>query len=362
MKNLGMVFPMINLDILKELSEAKGISSCEESVCNYIEKQMNGLVDSIKHDGLGSVMGVKCESNDGPKVMIATHCDEVGFFVNEIDSQGFLKLIPVGSWWTHMLLGHDFVVVTKDHKEIEGFIGSAATHGMSAEKRGKTVSMNDIYLDLGVGSKEEVEALGIEIGDMVVPNTKFRQMNNPDYLAGKAFDNRVSCAIGLYVLERLKGKKHIPLSFAATIQEEPGLRGARTATHVMHPDFAFAIDTTLAGDTPANKNCTSLGGGVVISMIDSNTVAHRGLIRYVESVCKKYEIPFQYAVFNGGGTDSGNIHKTFEGIVNMTLSIPIRYMHTNQSVIHQRDVEACVDLLVHIIQDMDSKTFDEICY
>lgn len=353
---------MINLDILKELSEVKGISSCEDAVCQLIEKHLDGLVDNVRYDGLGSVIGVKCINQAGPKVMIATHSDEVGFFVKEIDKNGFLRLQPVGSMWTHMLPGHDFVVVTREGKEISGFIGSPASHGMSADKRNKTMPIEDLYLDLGVADKAEAEALGIRVGDMIAPDTKFRTMNNPDYLVGKAFDNRVSCAIGLYVLQRLKDKKHVPLSFGATVQEEPGLRGARTTTDVMHPDLAFAVDTTLAGDTPANKNNCKLGGGVVISMIDSNTIAHRGLIRYVEEMCKKHEIPFQYAVFNGGGTDSGNIHKTFEGIVNMTLSIPIRYMHTNQSIIHKKDVEACVDLLVHIIEEMDSATFDDICY
>ena len=351
---------MIDLSVLKSLSDAKGISSCEETVCGIIEEKMKGLVDDVRHDGLGSVIGMKCYDNKGPKIMIATHADEVGFFVRDIDENGFLKLTPVGSWWSHMLLGHNFTVVTQQGKEIKGFIGSMATHGLPQEIRSKTVDINDVYLDLGVASRQEALDLGIQIGDMVAPDTELRRMNNPKYIAGKALDNRVSCAVGLYILERLKNKSHTPLSFAATAQEEPGLRGARTATDVMHPDLAFAIDTTLAGDTPMNKNCNRLGGGVVLSMIDSNTIASRPLIRYVENVCKRVGIPFQYAVFADGGTDSGNIHKSFEGIVNMTLSIPIRYMHTNQSVIHEDDVEACVDLLTTIIEEMDEATFETL--
>lgn len=351
---------MIDLEILKQLCEAKGISSCEEAVCNQLEGLMKPLVDEVIHDGLGSVIGIKCANEIGPKTMIATHADEVGFFVKEIETSGFLRLMPVGSWWTHMLLGHDFSVITRTGKEIKGFIGSPATHGMPADKRSKTIAMDDIYMDLGVNDGEEVRALGIAVGDMVVCDTQFREMNNPDYLAGKAFDNRASCAIGLYVLQRLNGIRHVPLSFGCTVQEEPGLRGARTATDIMHPDLAFAIDTTLAGDTPANSNSCKLGGGVVISMLDSNTIYHRGLIRYVEKVCKEHNIPYQYAVFNGGGTDSGNIHKSFEGVVNMTLSIPIRYMHTNQSIINKKDVEACVDLLTYIITEMNAETFEAI--
>ena len=359
--NSVMGCAMIDCTILKTLSEAKGISSCEEAVCSQLEGMMKPYVDKVIYDGLGSVICVKQGHGLGPKTMIATHADEVGFFVKGIDDRGFLQLMPVGSWWTHMLLGHDFSVITKSGSEVKGFIGSPATHGMAADLRAKTLDMESIYLDLGVASKKEVEALGVAIGDMVVPDTSFRVMNNPNYLVGKAFDNRASCAVGLYVLERLKDKPHVPLTFACTVQEEPGLRGARTSTDLTHPELAFAIDTTLAGDTPANKNSCKLGGGVVISMLDSNTVYHRGLIRYVEAVCQQQGIPYQYAVFNGGGTDSGNIHKSFEGIVNMTLSIPIRYMHTNQSIIHKQDVEACVDLLSYLLCTMDQRIFDKIC-
>lgn len=223
---------MIDLSVLKSLSDAKGISSCEETVCGIIEEKMKGLVDDVRHDGLGSVIGTKCYDNKGPKIMIATHADEVGFFVRDIDENGFLKLTPVGSWWSHMLLGHNFTVVTQQGKEIKGFIGSMATHGLPQEIRSKTVDINDVYLDLGVASRQEALDLGIQIGDMVAPDTELRRMNNPKYIAGKALDNRVSCAVGLYILERLKNKSHAPLSFAATAQEEPGLRGARTATDV----------------------------------------------------------------------------------------------------------------------------------
>ncbi len=353
---------MIDLKLLEELSLAPGISSFEEGVSNIVKEALEEICDEIRYDGLGSIIGVSCKQNDGPKIMIASHMDEVGFMVRDIDEQGFIRLQPVGSMWTHMLPGESFNVITADGKVLGGIMGSVASHGLPKEVREKTMAMDDLYLDMGVANKEELLALGVRIGDMVTPACEFRRMNNPDYLRCKAFDNRIGVAIGIYVLQALKGKKHAPVYFASTVQEEPGLRGARTATDVTHPDLAFAIDTTLAGDTPLNKNICKLGGGVSLAMIDSNSLAHRGLIRYLEETCKKLDIPFQYSVFKGGGTDSGNIHKSFEGIVNITLSIPIRYMHTNQSIIHIKDVEACVKLLAYIIENMDQATFDSICY
>lgn len=95
-------------------------------------------------------------------------------------------------------------------------------------------------------------------------------------------------------------------------------------------------------------------------MIDSNAIYHRGLIRYVESLCKKYDVPFLYSVFTNGGTDSGNIHKTYEGSITMTLSLPIRYMHTNTSIIDVYDGDACVDLIVHLLEELNEDVFGKI--
>ena len=164
----------------------------------------------------------------------------------------------------------------------------------------------------------------------------------------------------LEAAKELRGETHTPLYLANTVQEEPGLRGARTAVEWVHPDIAFAIDTTLAGDTPVNHNICALGKGVVLSMIDSNSIAPRKLVKYVEGICKKHHIDYQYAVFNKGGTDSGNIHKAFDGVLNMTLSIPIRYMHTNHSMIHTDDVEACIRLVCEIAKDMDTEVFESL--
>lgn len=349
---------MIDLLLLEELSKCSGVSGYEENVGNLIKKHVSTVADRVVQDGLGSVIGIK--NSNGPKVMVAAHMDEVGFIVKSIDKQGFLKLTPIGSWWSHMLLGQTFTVITSNNHHVQGVVGSRATHGIPQKEKEKTVSIDDIYLDLGVNSIEECQELGIKIGDMVTPYCEFRVMNNPKFLCGKAFDDRIGVYIGIEVFKRLQVNSSASYIFAATAQEEPGLRGARTATDLMHPRCAFAIDTTLSGDTPMDQNCTKLGGGVVLSMIDSNTLAHRGLVKYITNKCKEKGIKHQYAVFNKGGTDSGNIHKSFEGIVNMTLSIPVRYMHTNQSIIHLDDVESCIELLVEVLSTMDDEVLHEI--
>lgn len=351
---------MIDLEKLEKLCAAGGISSFEQEVGELLEKEYGALGLPCRRDGLGSVIAVKCGKNKGPKMMIAAHMDEVGFMVETIDEKGFIKLRPVGSWWTHMILGQWYTIVTRDKKHYPALMGSMATHGLPEEIRNKTVSIEDAYLDLGVENRDEVLSMGIRVGDMVVPWAHFEVMHNPSYISCKAFDDRVGNYIMLEAARRLMEEEHVPLYLANTVQEEPGLRGARTAVECVHPDIAFAIDTTLAGDTPANHNICSLGKGVVLSMIDSNSIAPRGLVRYVEEICKKHHIDHQYAVFNKGGTDSGNIHKAFEGIINMTLSIPIRYMHTNHSMIHTKDVEECICLVCELVKDMSQEVLEKI--
>lgn len=357
---MGLVIEMINLEKLDKICSAYGISSFEQEIGNILEEEYKALNLPCERDGLGSVIASKCTNHSGPKMMVAAHMDEVGFMVKSIDDHGFIKVQTIGSWWSHMVLGQWYTIVTRDKREYHALMGSMATHGLPAETRNKTVSIEDVYLDLGVGSKQEALDLGIQVGDMVAPLAHFEVMNNQKYISCKAFDDRIGNYIMIEAAKRLEKEEHTPLYLANTVQEEPGLRGARTAVETVHPDIAFAIDTTLAGDTPMNHNICSLGKGVVLSMIDSNSIAPRGLVRYVESICKKNDIEHQYAIFNMGGTDSGNIHKAFEGVVNMTLSIPIRYMHTNHSIIHADDVGACIRLICELAKDMNEKVYGEI--
>lgn len=338
----------MKIEILKKLSDFEAISSYEKEITKFISDNLDPKL-KITKDNLGSLIVSKKDA-DKPKVMIATHIDEVGFMVKTINKDGFIHFQAIGSFWSHLIAGQMMKVITKDNKKYLGVIGSYPTHGIPKKIKEKTMNLEDLYLDLGVSSAEKVKELGIEIGDMIVPNTEFQALNQEGYYVGKALDNRVSDFILMELLN--KDISNINLVGAFTVQEEVGLRGARTTTHLIKPDLAFAIDTTLAGDTPLTENVCKLGGGVVLSMIDSNSIAPRKLVKYLRNICISNDIKFQYAVFNDGGTDSGNIHKSFDGILNMTLSIPIRYMHSCYSIIHSDDVKACIKLLECVLKDI----------
>lgn len=342
----------MKIKLLKKLSEFEAISAYEKDLTDFISANLDqDLIQ--KKDGLGSLI-VKQQAHK-PKVMIATHIDEVGFMVKEISDDGFIFFQAVGSFWSHLIAGQKMKIITQDKKCYLAIVGSLPTHGISKKLKAQTMNLEDLYLDLGVKSKEKVLKMGINIGDMIVFDTTFQKLNDDGCYIGKALDNRVSVFI---LMEILNAKLlDVNLTGAFSVQEEVGLRGARTTTHLIKPDIAFAIDTTLAGDTPLTNNVCKLGNGVVLSMLDSNSIAPRKLVHYLRKLCLKNKIKFQYAVFNDGGTDSGNIHKSFDGILNMTISIPIRYMHSCYSIIHIDDVKACIKLLKCVLKDL---TYDKL--
>ena len=195
---------MINLERLEKICSVCGISSFEQEVGRILTEEYESLGIDCMQDGLGSVVAVKCRDARGPVMMVAAHMDEVGFMVESIDDNGFIRVRPVGSWWSHMVLGQWYTIVTKEKKEYPALMGSMATHGLPEEIRSKTVSMEDVYLDLGVKDREEVLSMGIAVGDMIAPWAHFEVMNNPKYISCKAFDDRIGNYIMAEAAEQLK--------------------------------------------------------------------------------------------------------------------------------------------------------------
>ena len=351
----------VDLNMLKELSEADGISGCEKEVSRVANRYLDKYSDEVIFDNLGSIIGIKKGKEDGPKIMIAGHMDEVGFVVRGIEKRGYIKLLPVGGWWGHVLPSQGMVVTTNCGKKIRGVIGSRAPHGMSKEEKDKVIKPADLFLDIGVASKEEAESLGVKIGNMITPDTKFEVMNNPNYLLGKAWDDRIGVAVIINVLKELNGIEHSANIYSVgTVQEEVGIRGARTATHVIKPDIAFALDVTTAEDTPMETDGLELGCGVILSVMDASTVAHKGLIKKLKNICEEVGLDINYDCMVAGGTDAGNIHKSLDGVISMTLSIPTRYMHSNRLIIHRKDYVQTVKAIAEFCKRIDRNMLNEI--
>jgi len=336
----------LRLELWRELSEANAISGYEKNLHPIISKWMKPYVDEILYDQLMSIVGVHKGKEDGPTILIASHLDEVGFQVKYITKEGYVYMQNVGGWWAHVLPAQRFQIETSNHKLITGVIGCKPPHGMSDIEKNTVMNLEDLYLDLGVHSDKEVYELGVEIGNQITPSTKFLELNNSNYLLGKAWDDRCCMAIELELLKRLSTKeKDASVYLAGTAQEEVGQRGARSVAHMLNPDISIALDVCNACDTPYEQGEVELGCGVVLTIMDASSIAHAKLLAYVENICIEEKIPFKYSCSKSGGTDNGNIHKSLNGIIGMTISVATRYMHSPNLMIHKEDMLAAIKLL-----------------
>jgi len=351
------------LQMMKELTDAKAISGHEAEAREVMEKYLEPVSDRVYTDNLGSIIGEKVGEESGPKVMVAGHLDEVGFMVTRIDKNGFLYFQTIGGWWNQVMLAQRVTIMTKKGN-VTGVIGSKPPHILSPEERKKPVEIKDMFIDIGASSKEEAESFGVRPGDSVVPYFEFTQMNNEKMLLAKAWDNRIGCAIAIEVLNRLKDENHPNIVYGVgTVQEEVGLRGARTSAHLIKPDIAFGVDVGIAGDTPgvSDKDADSkLGDGPQIVLYDASMVSHKGLRDLVVQTAEENKIPFQYTSMPGGGTDSGAIHLTADGVPSLSITIATRYIHSHAAMLHRDDFENAVELIVQVIKKLDRDQLQKI--
>ena len=351
----------INLQMLQEMSEAHGISGNEKEVSRTMKKWMEPYADEITYDNLGSIVGIQKGNPDGINLMIAGHMDEVGFIVRDIDEHGYIRMLPVGGWWGHVLPSETLVVTTRDGRRYQGVVGSCAPHGLPIEVKEKVMKPIDMFLDMGVDNAQEIYDLGIQIGDMITPDTKFTVMNNPNYLMGKAWDDRLCAAMVIDVMRLLRNEKHdCNLYGVGTVQEEVGLRGARTAANMLHPDVAIALDVTTSMDTPIDKGVNGLGKGVILSVMDAGIIANKNFLYEMEKICKDLNLDINYDMMAVGGTDADNIHKAHDGVVAMTLSIPTRYMHSHRLIVHRKDYWQTVQLMAEFARRLDRTMLEQL--
>lgn len=309
---------------------------------------------------------VKKSAESGNKtVMIAGHLDEIGFMVTKIDDNGYIKFTPVGGWWNQVMLSQKVTITTEKGDKIRGIIGSKPPHVLSAEERKNTVDMKAMFIDVGAKDKAEVEAAGIEIGNMITPYSEFETLLNDNYMTAKAFDNRYGCALAVDVLDELKNEKvDVNVVAGANVQEEVGLRGAKVAAHKIKPDLAIAVDVCVAYDSPGMEKDgdVKLGQGPTVMALDGSNIGHVGLFRHVKKVAKAHNIDLQFDTMPGGGTDAGNIHTALDGIPSIVISVPLRYMHSNVSVLHQDDYKKAVQLVTEVVKALNDEMVEDLIW
>jgi len=340
---------------LKELVEAHGAPGFEGDVARVMEKHLKGI-GTFSRDRLGSFI-VEKKGGPGPRVMLAGHLDEVGFMVKSITKDGFVKFLPLGGWWGHVVLGQRLIVKTRKG-DVIGVVGSKPPHELQDEDRKKVLEIRQMYIDVGATSDWDVKKhLDIRPGDAIIPDSSFTVMANPNLLLAKAWDNRIGCAMVAETLLQLKGQTHPNTVLGvATVQEEVGLRGATTSAFKTNPDVAFALDVGIAHDTPGTEGDEKLGGGPLVVVYDATSIPNRGLLDLVMDSAKKLKMPLQYESVERGGTDAGRIHISGQGVPSISMGVPARYIHSHISIIDRRDLNATVKLLVALVKRLDAKT------
>ncbi|MGE7688171.1 M42 family metallopeptidase [Lysinibacillus sp. NPDC097214] len=354
------------LQMFKDLTDANGIAGNERAPREVMKKYIGPYADLVETDNLGSVIAKKVGDENGPKIMVAGHLDEVGFMVTQIDDKGFIKFQTVGGWWSQVMLAQRVTITTRKGEEIIGVIGSKPPHILPADVRNKVVDIKDMFIDVGAASKDEVLEWGVRPGDMVTPYFEFNVMKNEKYLLAKAWDNRIGCAIAIDVMKALQNEKHPNILYSVgNVQEEVGLRGAKTATHKIQPDIGFAVDVGVAGDTPGvtpKESTSKMGAGPQIVVYDASMVSHRGLREFVLDVADEHNIPYQFEAMAGGGTDAGSIHVTANGIPALSIGIATRYIHSHAGILHRDDYDNAVKLMVEVIKKLDRDAVNKIIF
>ena len=338
-------------ELLKKLTDAPGISGFEDGIRNVMIDELKGHVDDIEVDNMGNMISTKNGKEGSKKVMLAAHMDEIGLMVRYIDKNGFIKFSKIGGINDQMLLNQEVTVYTSKG-EIIGVIGSKPPHRMKESERKKILGYEDMFIDIGAADREEAEKM-VSVGDAIIINQNFAELGK-SLVKAKALDNRVGCAVLIEVMKQLESDATV--YGVATVQEEVGLKGAKTSAFKLDPDMAIVLDVTISGDHPGIKEDEApakAGKGPVIVLADASgrgLITHPKVKELLTSVADEEEIPYQLEVSEGGTTDASVIHLTREGIPTGVISPASRYIHTPVSVVNVEDVENAVKLILAVLK------------
>lgn len=334
---------------VKELCALNAASGREDAVREYLEKEISPYAETFT-DNMGNLHVYKKGKNPATKkVMLAAHMDEVALIITYITDEGFLRFAPVGGIDSKVLFGRR---VLAGEKHVSGVIGSKPVHLLKKEEGDKVPDFESLYIDIGAQDKEEAEKY-VSLGDIAYFDSEAVDFGD-GFLKAKALDDRVGCAI---LLDMIKREQSYDLHFVFTVQEEVGLRGAKTAAFIENPDYAIVVETTtacdIAGVDGAEQVC-KLGNGAVVSFMDRSTLYDKKLFNFAFKIAEENGINCQTKTVVAGGNDAGAIHVSRGGVKTITVSLPCRYLHSPSCVICKKDLNdsaALVQLLAERFAD-----------
>ena len=349
------------VSLLQRLSDAPGPPGFEEPVRKIMVQEMKPLADSIRYDGVGSVIAQS--GSTGPRIMIDAHMDELGGMVRRVTPDGFISMQMLGGWLDQALVGQRWVILGAKGP-VRAVTGIRDIHVAPADERTKVFPRDGIFLDVGAKSAAEVAALGITPGDPVAPDAPFAELNGTGNYVGKGWDDRIGCAVLVEALRQMAHARHPnQLFFVATVQEEVGLRGAQTAAAVVKPDIGIALEGGITGDVPGDRpeeTQAKLGGGPGLFLYDSSTIPNRRFVELVKDAARRNRSPLQLDLVQGYGDDSAEIQRSNGGVPTVNIVVPVRYTHVHNGIVNRADFDRTVDLVVTLLTELDAGKVAEL--
>jgi endoglucanase len=325
-------------DLIQKLVEAWGPSGYEHHVRELIRAEVADYADEITVDPLGNLI---CRvGQGGKKVMVAAHMDEIGLMATFQEKKtGYLRFSNIGGLLNTTLAGNRV-------RFEDGTLGVIGVHEPFGPSRTSVPNLEDFYVDVSDGDHSTAVSAGR-------PAAMTRGMEaRGSRLIAKSMDDRVGCAVAIETMRRLNKQTVNTLYFVFTVQEEVGLRGARPAAYTVNPDVAIAVDVTATGDeAKSEKSIIRLGGGAAIKVHDSGLVVPPAVRDWMVAGAEAAGIPYQLELLTLGTTDAAGMQTARAGVPSGAVSIPCRFVHTTSETVDIRDVEACVGLLVQLLQN-----------
>lgn len=334
-------------ELLRALSEADAIAASEQEVRNILINEAHKYNKDVQFDGLGSVL-IRVNQHNGPRVMVCAHMDEVGFIVRSISREGAIDVLPIGNVRMMARTLQPVRITTRDGQKIPGLL--------DGEVKGDAVE--NLRVDIGAASAEEVLAAGIDAGDRVTFDTPFHSLPH-NRVMGKAFDDRLGCYLLLTLLRELhKAPLECELWLVASSSEEVGLRGGQTAARTLNPDIALVLDTACWSKNfdYGSANHRQIGAGPMLVLYDKTLIAPPKLTSFIEKVARPLGIPLQKDMFSNGGTDGGAIHLSGTGVPTVVLGPPTRHGHCAASIADEKDIDQTHQLLVALAACLNRET------
>lgn len=324
------------MELLKELTQAWGVSGREKRIRAIIRREIEGLADELYTDNLGNLIALKKGTNapEKKKIMLSAHMDEIGLKVKKIEGDGRIRVCKVGWVWTAALYNDKIIFQN-------GTIGVVGCDGDIEQAKN---DVGKLYIDIGCTTKEETEKY-VQVGDYCGFIGHFYELTN-DRICSKSFDNRVGCYLLIEALKRNKGQSPNDIYYVFSVQEEVGCRGAVTAAEQIKPDIGISIDVTPDHFYPSDlSGCNVVGKGVGVKLGDPSAMLDEYLVDEMLACCEENGIKYQRDVMDRGGTDASSMNLSGSGVRVAGISIVDRFPHSQSSIISKQDIYAAIDLI-----------------